>query len=74
MVGGTYTPTATASSGLTVTITIASTSSSVCSISGGVVTFNAAGSCVIDFNQAGNATYSAAPQVQQTVTVSAVTT
>ena len=42
-------------------------SSIVCSISAGVVTFNAAGSCVIDFNQAGNSTYAAAPQVQQTV-------
>jgi uncharacterized repeat protein (TIGR01451 family) len=72
-VGGTYTPTATASSGLTVAITIDSSSTSVCSISGGVVTFNAAGNCTIDANQAGNASYSAAPQVQQTVTVSAGT-
>jgi hypothetical protein len=77
VVGGpTYTPTATASSELTVAITIDSSSSSVCSISSGAVTFKAAGSCVIDFNQAGNADYAAAPQVQQTVTVTslAVTT
>ena len=68
-VGDTYTPTATASSGLTVAITIDSSSSSVCSISGGLVTFDAAGSCVIDFNQAGNSNYDAATQVQQTVGV-----
>jgi hypothetical protein len=73
VVGGTYTPTATASSGLAVAITIDSSSTSICSISGGVVTFNAAGSCVIDFNQAGNANWNAAAQVQQTVTVSTVT-
>ena len=40
---GTYTPTATASSGLTVAITIDSSSTSVCSISAGVVTFHARG-------------------------------
>ena len=73
--GPTYTPTATASSGLPVTLTIDSTTSANCSISGGVVSFTAAGSCTIDANQAGNASFSAAPQVQQTFTVaSAVTT
>ena len=34
-----------------------------------MVSFTAAGTCVIDANQAGNASYNAAPQVQQTVTV-----
>jgi len=68
--GATYTPTATASSGLTpVTITIDASASSVCSISGGVVSFTAAGPCVIDANQAGNASYNAALQVQQSITV-----
>jgi hypothetical protein len=33
------------------------------------VTYKAAGSCVIDANQAGSATYAAAPQVQQKITV-----
>jgi hypothetical protein len=33
------------------------------------VNYLAAGSCVIDANQAGNATYAAAPQVQQTIPV-----
>ena len=57
--GPTYTPTATASSGLTVAITIDASSSSVCSITAGVVSAESAGTCTIDFNQAGNATYAA---------------
>ena len=68
--GATYTPTATATSGLTPTITVDASSSSICSITAGAVSFQAAGSCVLDANQAGNANYNAAPQVQQTVTVS----
>ena len=67
--GATYTPAATATSGLPVALTIDAGSTSICSISSGVVSFLAAGSCVIDANQAGNGNYFAAPQVQQTVTV-----
>jgi hypothetical protein len=71
-VGGTYTPTATASSGLPVTDTIdASSTSGACSISSGKVSFTGVGTCVIDANQAGDYGYDAAPQVQQSVTVSA---
>jgi eukaryotic-like serine/threonine-protein kinase len=44
----------------------------VCTVSGTTVTYTAAGTCVIDANQAGNATYAAAPQVQRTITVSAI--
>jgi trimeric autotransporter adhesin len=44
----------------------------VCTVSGATVTYTAEGSCVIDANQAGNAHYSDAPQVQRTVTVNAV--
>ena len=40
-----------------------------CTFSGGAVTFAATGTCVIDFNQSGNANYSAAPQVQQTMVI-----
>jgi len=69
VVGDSYTPRATATSGLPVVITIDPGSASVCSIAGGVVTFNDTGSCVIDANQAGNAIYAAAPQVQQVVSV-----
>jgi Protein kinase domain/Protein of unknown function (DUF3048) N-terminal domain/Protein of unknown function (DUF3048) C-terminal domain/IPT/TIG domain len=42
---------------------------SVCRVSGTTVTYAAAGSCVIDANQAGSARYAAAPQVQRTITV-----
>ena len=67
--GPTYTPTATASSGLAVAITIDACSSSVCKITAGAVSYQATGTCLIDFNQAGNANYNAAPQVQQPIAV-----
>ena len=66
--GATYTPTATATSGLTVTFTLDGTSTG-CTLGGGVVSFTAVGTCVVDANQAGNANYNAAPQVQQSFTV-----
>ena len=69
--GATYTPTASSTSGLGVTITVDGASSSVCSISAGVVSFTAAGTCTLDANQAGNASYSLAPQVQQSFAVRA---
>src|SRR6185436_8367010 len=68
-VGMTYSATATATSALAATLTIDATATSVCSIAAGVVTFNATGTCVIDANQAGNANWNAAAQVQQSVTV-----
>jgi hypothetical protein len=52
----------------------ASSGSGVCSVSGtngSTVNYLAAGSCVIDANQAAGNGYDAAPQVQQTITVSA---
>ena len=67
--GASYSPTATASSGLSVVTTIDASATSVCSIAGGVVSFQNAGTCTINFNQSGNATYLAAPQVQQSVVV-----
>jgi hypothetical protein len=70
VVGDTYAVTASGGgSGNPVILSIDSSSGSACSISGSTVTFNAAGSCVIDANQAGNSKYQAAPQAQQTVTV-----
>jgi hypothetical protein len=42
---------------------------SVCRVSGTTVTYAAAGSCVIDANQAGNDSYADAPQVQGKITV-----
>jgi hypothetical protein len=53
-----------------VAFTIDASSSSVCSISGSTVSFTGAGTCTIDANQAGNTAYEAAPQVQQSFTVS----
>jgi hypothetical protein len=68
--GASYTPTATATSGLAVAFTIdASSTSGACSISGGVVSFTGVGTCIVDANQAGNANYFAAPEKQQTITV-----
>ncbi len=67
--GPTYTVTATATSGLPVTFTIDASASTVCTIAGSTVSFIGAGTCVINANQAGNANYNAAPQVQQSFLV-----
>ncbi|WP_277967746.1 autotransporter domain-containing protein [Sphingomonas echinoides] len=67
--GADYTPAATATSGLPVVLTIDAGSSAICTLSGSSIAFTAAGTCLIDANQAGNAGYAAAPQVQQSVTV-----
>jgi hypothetical protein len=66
--GPTYTPAASASSGLPVTIELDS-SGSGCTLTGGVVSFTAPGTCVIDATQPGNADYQAATPVQQTIPV-----
>jgi len=58
---------ATASSGLPVSFT--STTISVCTVSGNTVTLVGAGTCRIRASQAGNATYAAAPNVDQSFTV-----
>ncbi len=50
-------------------VVFSSGSSKVCTVSGAAVAYIAAGSCVIDANQAGNARYADAPQVQRTITV-----
>ena len=63
----TYNVSATASSGLTVAFTLDG-SSTGCTLAGAVVTFTGAGTCVVDANQAGNALYTAAPQLQQSIT------
>jgi MBG domain-containing protein len=70
LVGGTYIPAATGgASGQPVVFSI-DPSSVGCSISGGTVTFTAAGVCEIDANQAGTNDYSAAKMVQQRLVVS----
>jgi parallel beta-helix repeat protein len=68
--GPTYTPTATGgASGNPVTFTIDATATAICSINSGVVSFTAVGTCKVDANQAGDANYNAATQVQQSFTV-----
>jgi len=65
--GSTYTPSATATSGDPVIIT--SATPSVCTVSGGVVTFKMAGQCILNFNDPGNFNFAPATQVQQNFTV-----
>jgi Bacterial Ig-like domain (group 3) len=70
--GGSYTPAATGgASGNPVVFSIDSSSGTgVCSISNpGKVSFTGVGTCVLDANQAGNANYNAAAQVQQSFAV-----
>lgn len=68
-VGYTYTPVAVSTSLLPVTLTIDAASSSVCRLSGGVVSLLAIGTCTIDANQAGDATHNPAPEVSQSFAV-----
>ena len=60
-------PVASASSGLAVTYT--SATAGVCSVSGASFTPITLGTCTINANQAGNANFSAATQVQQSVQI-----
>ena len=68
-VGDTYVPSAGATSGLDVTIAIDAASATICSISGGTVTFDAVGLCLVNADQAGDANWNAATQVQQPIGV-----
>jgi hypothetical protein len=73
--GGNYVITAVASSGLPVSFTIdATTTSDACTITGSTVHFAHIGTCVVDADQAGDATYLPAPQVKQTIAVAAIAT
>ncbi len=71
VVGGTATLTATGGgSGNPVVFSVdPSSGAGVCTVSGDTVSYAAAGSCVIDASQAGNANYLTAPQVTATITV-----
>ncbi len=62
-----FTVSATASSGLAVAFS--SLTAAVCSISGSTVTLVAAGACTLRASQTGNATYAAAPNVDQSFAV-----
>jgi hypothetical protein len=67
--GSTYRPQATATSGLSVSITVDTSATSICSISAGEVSFLAQGTCVLNANQSGNSTFTAAVQRQQSFAV-----
>jgi len=67
--GPTYTPTATGGASTSPVVISLDGSSTGCTLTSGVVAFPAAGTCVLDANQAGDANYTAAPQVQQTFIV-----
>jgi hypothetical protein len=71
VVGGPgYTPSATATSGLAVSITVDQSTTAVCSISAGAVRFDTAGTCILDFDQAGDADWAPATGLDQSFTVS----
>ena len=72
-VRGYYSPSAKATSGDAVTITLDATSSG-CTLTSGKVTFSAAATCVVDFNDPGNTTYAAAAPVSQSIKVYAANT
>ncbi len=67
VVGGITRASATASSGLTVVF--GSLTPTICTVSGSTVIGIATGTCTIAANQAGNATYSAAPQVTKSLSI-----
>ncbi len=72
VVGGPdYTVAASASSGLAVVFTIASASAGVCTISGATVSLVGVGTCTVNANQGGNASYEPALEVQQSFSVAA---
>jgi hypothetical protein len=69
-VGGSWNATATATSTKEVAFTVdASSTTGACSVAGSKVSFTGAGACVIDANQAGDAEWIAAPQVQESFTI-----
>ena len=60
----TYDPAASATSGLAVVLSIDPASASICTLSGGTVTFTAVGACHINADQAGDADWNAATAQQ----------
>ncbi|MGA1570199.1 MAG: fibronectin type III domain-containing protein, partial [Ilumatobacteraceae bacterium] len=66
---GSYSVAASATSGLAASLAIATGSPGVCQLSVGVVTFNAAGTCVITASQAGDGNFNPAVSVSQTIVV-----
>jgi hypothetical protein len=73
--GKTYAPTfaTTPLPGDAVTVSSTPASQSVCTVSNNLVTFVGVGTCTLDFNDPGNATYGPALQVTQTIAVGGLT-
>ncbi|MFV0318683.1 MAG: hypothetical protein ACK5O2_17190 [Microthrixaceae bacterium] len=67
-VGKQFTPTATSTSGLPVSLAL-DPSSTGCSFTDGVVSYDSTGVCVINANQPGDETHPADPQVQRKITI-----
>jgi hypothetical protein len=67
--GSVYVPMAVSTSGLTPEVSVDGSVVSVCSISGGVVSFTGGGSCVLNANQVGDVNFLVAVQVQQIISV-----
>ncbi len=70
--GGTFTVSATGGASGN-PVTFASTSASVCTVSGNTATIHSAGTCALTADQAGNGNYAAAPQASLNVTIGAAT-
>ena len=64
-----YSVGASATSGLAVIFSAAASSAGICTLSGSTVTFVAAGTCTVNADQPGDATYDVAPRVQQSFTI-----
>ncbi len=69
--GPSYTPTASGGGSTSPVAISLDTGSTGCTLNGGVVQFTAAGTCILDANQAGDANYLPALQVQQAISVAA---
>ena len=67
--GATYTPAATSTNSVTPIVFTLDSSSTGCTISGGIVTFTAVGTCKVDANQIAGTNWNAAAQVQRAITV-----
>ncbi|MEY4532447.1 MAG: hypothetical protein RI926_216, partial [Actinomycetota bacterium] len=67
MPGDNYTPVAVSSGGAAVSLNITNGLTTVCTISNGVVSFLAAGQCVITASQAGTSNYLPATSISQTI-------
>ncbi len=72
VVGGpSYTPTASGGGSTSPVVISLDSGSTGCTLNGGVVQFTTSGTCLLDANQAGDANYFQAVQVQQSITVDA---